>query len=225
LALSLARLISTLLVVAREIWRAEALRPALFFQPTLLFSGKNMRRRRVERREERRQERQTFGRRGNANRYKMREKMISIGDDFWIENENGEKVFKVDGKALRVRSTLKFKDRQGNTLCQIQERMARVRDTMEIEGPNGERLALVKKALVTPLRQRFVVKMADGSDLEVQGNILDHEYTIEADGRKVAEVSKKWFRVRDTYGVEIAPDQNDVVILAITVAIDQMAHD
>jgi len=184
-----------------------------------------MRRRRVERREERRQERQTFGRRGNANRYKMREKMISIGDDFWIENENGEKVFKVDGKALRVRSTLKFKDRQGNTLCQIQERMARVRDTMEIEGPNGERLALVKKALVTPLRQRFVVKMADGSDLEVQGNILDHEYTIEADGRKVAEVSKKWFRVRDTYGVEIAPDQNDVVILAITVAIDQMAHD
>lgn len=183
-----------------------------------------MRRRRVERREERRSERQTFGRRGNATRYKMREKLVSIGDDFWIENDRGEKVYKVDGKALRVRNTLKFKDRQGNTLAQIQERMMRIRDTMTIEGPNGETLAVVKKAMVTPLRQRFTVKVENGPDLHIQGNILDHEYTIEADGHKVAEVSKKWFRVRDTYGVEIEPGQNDILILAATVAVDQMAR-
>ena len=183
-----------------------------------------MRRRRGERREERRSERQTFGRRGNATRYRMREKLISIGDDFWIENDRGEKVYKVDGKALRVRDTLKFKDRQGNTLAQIQERMMRIRDTMAIEGPNGETLAVVKKAMVTPLRQRFTVKVENGPALHIQGNILDHEYTIEADGHKVAEVSKKWFRVRDTYGVEIEPGQNDILILAATVAVDQMAR-
>ena len=57
----------------------------------------------------------------------------------------------------------------------------------------------------------------------MQGNIVDHEYTIEADGTKVAEVSKKWFRVRDTYGVEIAPGQDDIVVLAVTVAVDTMA--
>ena len=58
----------------------------------------------------------------------------------------------------------------------------------------------------------------------VQGNIVDHEYEIEDDGRKIAEVSKKWFRVRDTYGVEIAPGEDAALVLAVTVAIDTMAH-
>jgi uncharacterized protein YxjI len=95
---------------------------------------------------------------------------------------------------------------------------------MEIEGPNGENLAMVKKALITPLRDRWTVKVGNGPDLDVQGNIVDHEYTIEEGRRKIAEVSKKWFRVADTYGVEIEPGQNDVVILAATVAVDMMAH-
>ena len=177
------------------------------------------------RREQRREERQTFGRRGSATRYQMRQKMVSIGQDFWIENEQGEKVFKVDGKALRIRSTLKFEDTQGSELCKIQEKKMRVKDSMAIEGPGGERLAVVKKAIINPIRNRWTVKIGDGPDLNIQGNILDHEYEITEGRNKVAEVSKKWFRVRDTYGVEIAPEQNDILVLAATVAIDIMAHD
>ena len=176
------------------------------------------------RREERKQERETFGRKGTANRYQMRQKLIAFGDDFYIENEAGQRVFKVDGKVLRVRDTLKFKDMRGNVLCQIQERMLRIKDVMAIEDGQGNKIAEVKKALITPLRDRWTVKIRDGADLDVQGNILDHEYEIKEGRRKVAEVSKKWFRVRDTYGVEVAPDQEDVVILAVTVALDNMAH-
>ena len=183
------------------------------------------RNRRQERREERQEDR-GFGRRNSGNnRYQMREKLVSIGDDFWIENEAGEKAFKVDGKALRIRQTLKFEDAHGNELCQIQERKLRVKDSMEVEGPDGSQLAMVKKALISPLRDRFTVKIKNGPDLDVKGNILDHEYSIGEGRDKVAEVSKKWFRVRDTYGVEIEPGQDDVLILAVTVCIDQMAHD
>lgn len=183
-----------------------------------------MRGRRQDRREERQQDR-SFGRRGSGNnRYKMREKLVSIGDDFWIENEAGQKAYKVDGKALRVRKTLIFENPQGQTLCQIQERMMRVKDSMEVEDANGHKVAMVKKALISPVRDRFTVKMKNGPDLEVKGNILDHEYSIGEGRDKVAEVSKKWFRLRDTYGVEIEPGQDDIVILAVTVCIDQMAH-
>jgi uncharacterized protein YxjI len=154
----------------------------------------------------------------------MRQKLVSIGDDFWIENEQGQRVYKVDGKALRIRQTLIFENPQGQELAKIQEKMLHIRDTMEIEGPNGETLATVKKALITPLRERWVVNVGSGPDMEVQGNILDHEYTIEADGQKVAEISKKWFRIADSYGVEVAPGQNDLLILAATVAVDMMAH-
>ena len=161
-----------------------------------------------------------------ATQYQMRQKMVSIGNDFWIENEQGQRVFKVDGKAIRVRDTLIFEDTHGNVLCKIKEKMLRVKDSMEIEGPSGDRLAMVKKALISPLRDRWTVKIGDGPDLDVQGNILDHEYSIE-EGRhnKVAEISKKWFRIRDTYGVEVSPGQNDIIILAITTAIDTMAHE
>ena len=155
-------------------------------------------------------------------RYQMREKIVSIGDDFWIEDENGDRAFKVDGKALRVRDTLEIQDREGNTLCKLQERKVRVRDTMEIEDADGHNLATIKKAMISPLRDRYSVDVADGPDLDVQGNILDHEYEIKNGRDKVAGVSKKWFRVRDTYGVEIVPDQNDVLILAVTVALDMM---
>jgi uncharacterized protein YxjI len=62
--------------------------------------------------------------------------------------------------------------------------------------------------------------VGDGPDLALQGNILNHEYTIGEGNSKIAEVSKKWFRIADTYGVMIEPGQNDVLILAVTVAID-----
>ena len=176
-----------------------------------------------DRREARRDERQTFGRRGDATRYQMREKLLSIGDDSWIEDESGRRAFKVNGKALRVRQTLVIEDPQGRELARIQDRPVHVRDVMEIEGPDGSSLATVKKAKITPLRDRFSIDVAGGTELSAHGNIVDHEFEIEADGTKVAEVSKKWFRVRDTYGVEVTPGQNDALILAITVCIDQLA--
>ena len=179
----------------------------------------------MRRRQERRQDRQDDRRGGGGkNRYQMREKLVSIGDDFWIENSAGQRVFKVDGKAVRVRDTLKIKDTNRNTVAQIQERKLRVKDSMEVEDGNGKQVAMVKKAIISPVRDRFTVKIKNGPDLEVKGNILDHEYKIGEGRDKVAEVSKKWFRIRDSYGVEIEPGQDDGVILAVTVCIDQMAQ-
>lgn len=169
-------------------------------------------------RRERREERQ-----GDVH-YRMREKLIAIGDDYWIEDDAGQRVFKVNGKALRVRDTLIFEDGSGNELLKIQQRMLHIRDTMEIEDAHGDKVATVKKALITPLRDRFEVHTEDGPDMEVHGNIVNHEYRIERDGKKVAEVSKKWFRIADTYGVEVDPAEDTVLLLAVTAALDQMTR-
>ena len=180
-------------------------------------------RRRDERREERREDRGPGGPEaggGGEHRYQMRQKIASIGDDFWIENGRGEKVYKINGKALRARQTLIFEDANGHELLKIQERMLRVKDSMEIEDANGRKVAMVKKAMITPVRERWSVDIPGASDLEVHGNILDHEYHI----GNVAEVSKKWFRIADSYGIEIEPGQNDVLILAVAAVIDMMGH-
>jgi uncharacterized protein YxjI len=166
------------------------------------------------------------GRRDEASamRYRMQEKLFAIGDDFWIENEAGERAFKVDGKVLRVRDTLVLESPRGEELYSIQQKVLHIRDTMEIER-DGRKVATVKKALVTPLRDRFSIDVEDGEDMEAKGNIVDHEYKIERGGDEIAEVSRRWFRVRDTYGVEIEPGPDAALILATVVCIDQMTHD
>ncbi len=161
---------------------------------------------------------------GGMVRYQMREKMFSIGDDAWIEDEQGNRAFKADGKALRMRSTFVLEDASGNEVASIQEKMLRVKDTMEIER-GGRHLATIKKALVSPLRDRFDVSIEGGGDWDVQGNIVDHEYEISNGRDKVAEVSKKWFRVRDTYGIEVQPGQDVALVLAVAVALDEMRRD
>jgi uncharacterized protein YxjI len=155
-------------------------------------------------------------------RYQMREKVFAIGDDFWIETGDGQRVFKVNGKALRVRSTFILENDSGQELFKIQEKELRIRDTMEVER-DGHTVAKVKKALITPLRDRFSIELDDDGELSAKGNIVEHEFEIERDGDTIAEVSKRWFRVRDTYGIEIRPGENDALILAVTVCIDEMA--
>ena len=151
----------------------------------------------------------------------MREKLLAIGDDFWIEDDDGDKVFKVNGKAARLRETFILEDTQGNELSKIQEKKLTVRDKMTIEC--GDARATVRKRLLG-IRDHYIIEVDGGEDLKAHGNIVDHEYEIERDGDTVATVSKKWFRVRDTYGVQLAEDQDVPLILAITVCVDAMSR-
>jgi uncharacterized protein YxjI len=163
-----------------------------------------------------------FGHHSEGRRFVMREKLFSIGDDFWIDDDDGNHAFKVDGKALRVRKTFILEDPSGNEVAHIQDRVLRVRGTMEIER-DGETVATVHKALVG-IRDRFEIEIAGGEDLKARGNVLEHEYEIKRDGDVIATISKKWVRVRETYGIEIAGGEDESLLLAITVAIDELAR-
>ena len=156
-------------------------------------------------------------------RYQMREKMIAIGDDYWIEDSNGNKAYRVNGKAVRFRDTWILEDAAGNEVATIRERKLSIRDAIKIELADGQS-AVVKKAMIG-FRDRFHIELDGGEDLKAHGNIVDHEYEIEQDGHEVGEISKKWFRLRDTYGVEVKHGADPVLILAITVAIDSFSHD
>jgi len=154
-------------------------------------------------------------------KFRMREKMMAIGDDYWIEDDDGNKLFKVNGKAARLRETFILEDAQGNELSKIQEKKLTVRDKMTIEW--GDSHATVRKRLLG-IRDHYIIEVDGAEDLKAHGNIVDHEYDIERDGDTVATVSKKWFRVRDTYGVQLAEDQDVALILAITVCVDAMSR-
>ena len=158
-----------------------------------------------------------------THKFQMREKLMSFGDDSWIENEQGDKVFKSDGKALRMRKTFILEDADGKNLAEIKERVMTVRDKMSIELSDG-RSATVHKKLIG-IRDRYKVDVDGGEDLDAHGNIADHEYEIERDGDTVATISKKWFKIRDTYGIEILDGEDDVLLLAASICIDALSDD
>jgi uncharacterized protein YxjI len=153
-------------------------------------------------------------------RFLMREKLLAIGDDFWIENDRGERAYRVDGKAFRMRQTFVLENQAGDEVARIRERKLSVRDKIAIER-GGDTAATVHKALVG-IRDRFAIDVEHGADMKARGNIVDHEYEIERDGETVATISKKWFRVRESYGVGVAAGADVPLILAITVAIDSL---
>jgi len=159
----------------------------------------------------------------HGTRFQMRQRLFAFGNDFDVENDRGERVFHIDGQALRQRAALLFQDMQGHEIYRIQEKLLQVRDMMRIYRGKVV-VARVHNALFTPLRDRFRIEIPGGQDMTTHGNILYQEYTIERNGDTVAKVSKSWFRVRDTYGVEVAQSEDALLILAITVVIDTMSH-
>jgi uncharacterized protein YxjI len=156
-------------------------------------------------------------------KFLMRERMFSIGEDFWIEDETGRRAFLVDGKALRVRQTFELKGPEGELLAVIKKKIISVRDTMVVER-DGETAAKVRKKLFSPLHHKMLIELADGEEWTATGDIIEKNYEIEGPRGVVAQISKKWFRIRDTYGIEI--DHPDVpLVLGVAVAVGELAEE
>ncbi|GGV50206.1 hypothetical protein GCM10010277_44880 [Streptomyces longisporoflavus] len=154
----------------------------------------------------------------------VRDRLLGIGDDYWIEDDQGQKVFLVDGKAMRLRETFELKDMQGRVLIDIHAKMLSLRDTMVIER-GGEALATIKRKRLSLLRNHYRVELVDGTELDVSGKILDREFAIEYDGELLADISRRWFRVRDTYGVQIVREDADAsLLLAVAVCVIRLAE-
>ncbi|MFE7706568.1 LURP-one-related/scramblase family protein [Streptomyces sp. NPDC057486] len=156
-------------------------------------------------------------------RFLVRERLFAVGDDYWIEDADGRKIFLVDGKAMRVRDTFELKDAQGRTLVEIRQKLLSLRDTMLIER-DGEQLARVKRKRLSLLRNHYRVTLVDGTELDVSGKILDREFAIDYDGELLAQISRRWLTVRDTYGIDVVREDADAALLiAVSVCVIVLA--
>lgn len=156
-------------------------------------------------------------------RYLMRERILSWGDDFTIRNDQGEDVYHVDGRVFSFGDKLSFRNMRGEELAFIDQKLLSLGSQYEIVRA-GRVVAVVKKHLFTLLRARFTVDVPGPDDLEATGDFLDHEYAFERRGRQVARVSKRWFSLSDTYGIDIDEGEDDVLILASAIVIDLVSH-
>ncbi|MFI5843293.1 LURP-one-related/scramblase family protein [Catenuloplanes sp. NPDC051500] len=149
----------------------------------------------------------------------IREKFFSIGDDFDVLDGDGNKVLHVDGKVLSVRDKVVIEDLTGQEVASVHRHLVALRPTYEIR-IGGEKAAEVKKKLFTPFREKFTIDVPGPDDLEMKGDLLDHEYVIERGGTQVAEVSKRWLTIRDTYAVEVTAGEEPLLVIGAVLALD-----
>jgi uncharacterized protein YxjI len=151
--------------------------------------------------------------------YLIRERFFHLGEDSDITDEDGNTVLRVDGKVFTLRDRLVIKDPSGREVAQVQRRLVALRPTYQIE-IGGETAAEVKKHLFTPFHDKFTIDVPGPDDLEMTGSLFEHEFTVKRGGRVVATASKKWFRIRDTYAVDIAEGEDHLLILAAVLALE-----
>jgi uncharacterized protein YxjI len=157
-------------------------------------------------------------------RYQVRERLFSIKDDFWVTDQDGNRVFFVDAKLLSLRHTLKLQDASGRELAEIKHKLVTFTDAMEVER-DGSVIATVHKAVFSPLHHRAIIDLPGAGRLEAVGNIIDKDFEIRDGHRVVGRVSRAWFRVRDTYGVDVAPGEDDALMICIAVCLDRIHHE
>src|SRR3954465_15074667 len=155
--------------------------------------------------------------------YLIRERFFSIGDDFDILDEHGNKILHVDGKVFSVRNRVVIEDLSGAEVARGHRHLVALRPPYEIR-IGGEKAAEVRKKLFTPFHDKFTIDVPGPDDLEMRGDLLDHEYVIDRGGAEVAAVSKRWLTVRDTYAVQIAAGEDALLILASVLALDLALH-
>ena len=151
--------------------------------------------------------------------YLIRERFFRLGEDSDITDEQGRPAFQVDGKVLSLRNRLVIRDPAGREVAQVHRKLAALRPTYKVT-IGGEDAAEVRKRLFTPFGDRFTIDVPGPDDLEMAGDLSDHEFTIRRGDQVVATVSKRWFSMRDTYAVDVAAGQDDLLILASVLALD-----
>lgn len=152
-------------------------------------------------------------------RYVIREKLFRLTEDSDITDDAGNPVFRVEGMLFSLHNTIVMRDMAGNEVARVRRVLLSFTPTYEITR-GGVELAEMRKHFFTPFVDRFTVDVPGPHDYEMNGSLLEHEYTISRDGQAVATVSKHWFAITDTYGVDVAPDQDDALILASVLALD-----
>jgi uncharacterized protein YxjI len=157
-------------------------------------------------------------------RYVMRQKLLSWGNDFTIRDAEGNDVYFIDGKAISVGNKASFQDMAGNELAFISQKFLTLVPTYELY-TGGALVAVVKKDLFKFFHHTFTVDVAGPDDLVAEGDLMQHEYVFRRGDTPVAHVSKQWFTLADTYGVEVGAQEDPVLILACAVIIDLVCHD
>lgn len=156
-------------------------------------------------------------------RYRLTQNMESISETFNVQTDEGNAAFKIEFARRDLVDVLVVRDMNEIVRCLLPGPQSTPEAT-EILGGDGRALARVTRTPISAVRDRFEVDIESGGFWLVIGDVGSREFTLDSSRGQIAEVSRRWFRLPESFGVEVAPGQDAALVLAAAVTIDLLAH-
>jgi uncharacterized protein YxjI len=145
---------------------------------------------------------------------------FGAGRDFAVLDADGQQVLFVDGK-IGVTPKAEVRDAADAVVYRVKGHFMGIPKKMEITDAAGQTVASIKAKMFSPIKSRMTMTLADGSTWDVEGTIMEKNYTISAAGTPIVRISQKWVTVRDKYEVDYVSSLDPGLVMAVIWAIDR----
>ncbi len=145
----------------------------------------------------------------------IKQKIFSWNDKFSVFNEVGEERYFVEGELFSWGKKLHVYDRVRQEAAFIRQELFTLLPKF-IVSIGGQDIAEIVKEF-TFFKPKYRI---DGLGWEIDGDFWDHEYEIKKNGRTIVSLSKEWFTWGDCYELDIESPEDEIVALAVVLAID-----
>jgi uncharacterized protein YxjI len=145
---------------------------------------------------------------------------FGAGRDFSVLDLADQQLFFVDGK-ISARPKAEVRDRGDNVVYRVQGRLLGIPKHMTITNATGVEVASLSAKMLSPIKSRMTLSVADGSDWALEGSFLEKNYAISSAGRPIVQITQKWVTIRDTYTMDVADGIDPGLALAVLWAVDR----
>lgn len=145
----------------------------------------------------------------------IKQKIFSWADKFTVKDASGQDRYVVEGEVFSWGKKLHVYDMTGREAAFIKQEVFSFmpRYYVFIE---GQQVAEIVKEF-----SFFFPKYSiQGLGWNIEGRFTAHDYQISQSGRPIVTISKEWMTWGDSYELNIANPQDEIIALAVVLTID-----
>ena len=150
----------------------------------------------------------------------IKQKLISLRDNFHVYNEQDEEIYTIEGSFLRIPKRFIIRDQQFNERAVIERKVISLLPKFNVT-VEGQYEFSIKKHF-SFFKSRYSI---EGEGIEVNGNLWDMDFDIMHKGQKIGTVNKAWLSLGDTYKIDVFEEPWEMVIITLVVAIDRVKEE
>ncbi len=145
----------------------------------------------------------------------IKQKVFSWKDQFYVKDKDGKNVYKVEGEIFTWGKKLHIYDTEGKEIAFLKQKLWTFLPRFEVIIDDEKRAEVIKE--FSFFQPKYSVQ---GPNWEIIGDFWAHNYEIIENDKTIVNITKEWLTWGDSYELDIKDSENEILALAIVIAID-----